>query len=228
MKFYISTPELDQQIAEIKRKMRLSMNGVVSDQMKKNGIQYKINFGVAIPRIREIAKEYTPNHDLAQRLWMLQIRETMILASLLEPAEKFSPTDAKKWAESFNQIEIIEQTCMNLLAKLDFAPQLMMEWIQSDNQWLKIAGYILGARIFSKIPASAAVEVTNIALGEAKSENLQMYRSIAICLSRFCRIDKNTASYILKATEGLEDGISSGERYISNEVKQEIFFLDIL
>lgn len=228
MKFYISTPELDQQIAEIKRNLRLSMNGVVSDQMKINGIHYKLNFGVSIPRIREIAKMYPPNHDLAQRLWMLQIRETMIMASLLEPAEKFSKELAEQWSTSFNQIEIIEQTCMNLLSKIDSAPQLVSEWIKSDNEWIKIAGYILGARIYGRISAEQAVEITQHALTEASSDHLQLYRSIAICLSRFCRIDKVTASYILKATEGFEEGFSTGERYISNEVKQEILFLDIL
>ena len=74
MKFYISTPGLDTKISEIRRKIRLSMNGIVSEQMAQKGISYKINYGVSIPRIKEIAKDYAPDHDLAQRLWMLQIR----------------------------------------------------------------------------------------------------------------------------------------------------------
>ena len=89
MKFLLTNPKIDQQIAEIKRKIRLSMNGITSESMESGGIVYKKNFGVAIPRLREIAREYNPDHDLAQRLWMLKIRETMILATLLEEPEKF-------------------------------------------------------------------------------------------------------------------------------------------
>ena len=121
MKYLLATPVLDAQIAEIKRKIMLSMNGIVSEQMTKSGISYKKNYGVTIPRIKEIAVGYPSNHDLAQRLWTLQIRETMIMATLLEPLDKFTSQNAREWISQFNQIEIVEQANMNLFCKLPFA-----------------------------------------------------------------------------------------------------------
>ena len=88
--FYFSNPEIDSQISKIKQKLMLSMNGIVSEQMEKNGIYYNKNFGVSIPRLKEIAAETEKNADIAQGLWTLDIRETKILSTLIEPVEKLS------------------------------------------------------------------------------------------------------------------------------------------
>lgn len=228
MKFYISTPELNDQISSIRRTIRLSMNGVVSDAMKEKGIVYKSNYGVSIPRLREIAKKYNPGHDLAQRLWMLQIRETMILATLLEPADKFTKDLATQWAENFNQTEIIEQTCMNLLCKCSFAQELVGEWIAAENEWLQTAGFILGARIHAQFSTEQAIGISQTAIARAADENKTVYKAAAVCLARLCRNNKETATYILKATEPVLNRNATGVRYIYEEVKQEIIFLDIL
>ena len=134
MKLYFTTENIDATITEIKQKLKLSMNGVTSDQMKSAGIHYRINYGVSIPRIKEIARDYQPNHDLAQRLWFLGIRETMILATILQPAETFNKNIAIEWISNFNQPEIVEQTCMNLLSKLPYWSELSLESIQSENR----------------------------------------------------------------------------------------------
>ena len=150
MKYYISTPDLDAQISEIRRKIMLSMNGITSEQMSERGILYKKNYGVAVPRIKEIASAYSQNHDLAKRLWNLQIRETMIMATMLEPSDKFTIELAREWAEEFDQIEIIELSCMNLYARLSFANVLCIEWASSQKEWIQIAGFILAARVYKE------------------------------------------------------------------------------
>jgi len=137
MDFYLSNTELDAQISEIRRQIRLSMNGIVSDQMKMNGIVYKHNYGVTIPRIKEIAKMYSSNHDLSQRLWMLKIRETMIMSTLLQPIEKFTCELALKRIDELDQIEIVEQICMNLLCKLRYANNLCVECVRSEKYGYK-------------------------------------------------------------------------------------------
>ena len=204
------------------------MNGIVSGQMAENGIIYKKNYGVSIPRIKEIASQYTPNHDLAQRLWNLQIRETMIMATLLEPVETFTPEMSRVWIESFHQIEIVEQACMNLFSKLQFSNTLCMECIKSDNTWKQITGFILAARIFNLLDQPEIIAVTNEAIKLSVTGNLHLYKSIGLCLSRFCRRDKVTALTILKETEDSFVTSTISQQYILNEVKQEILFLDII
>ena len=228
MKYTLVNPKLDALIVEIRRKIRLSMNGIVSDQMVQNGIHYKKNYGVSIPRIKEIAAGYSPSHDLAQRLWNLQIRETMIMATLLEPVESFNPQLAQVWAESFNQIEIIEQSCMNLFSKLTYSNMLCVNWILSDNMWLKVTGYVLTARIVKQLTQNEIVIIVREAVKISDTNNFHLYKAVAFCLSRFCRVDKETAAYILKEITAVTHTSSTGQRSILNEVKQEIIFMNNL
>ena len=45
------TMDIHSTILDIKKSLRLSMNGVVSTLQRRQGLDYKINFGVEIPRI---------------------------------------------------------------------------------------------------------------------------------------------------------------------------------
>ena len=228
MKYTPPNPALDTQIVEIKSKIRLSMNGIVSGQMVQNGILYKKNFGVSIPRIKEIASMYSPDHGLAQRLWDLKIRETMILATLLEPKEIFDRQFAQEMVESFQQIEIAEQACMNLFSKVAESVALSIEWIQSEKPWIRITGFMLAARIYDLPDKKDSDFIIHQAIKDACTDNFHLYKAVGLCLSRFCRKDKETSAYILKEIDALPQKTSMGQQYISNEVKQEILFLNNL
>ena len=228
MNYYISSPELDTRIKEIRRKIRLSMNGIVSEQMIQGGIIYKKNFGVSIPRIKEIALTYTPDHNLAQRLWDLKIRETMIMATLLEPIDKFSMESAAKWVKDINQIEIAEQTTMNLFCKLPYADKIASEWVQSNQIWMQISGFILAARIVISLNADEISIIIEKGISVSTSDNFHLYKAIALCFARLCRKNKEVASSILKEIEGFSNSAFISRQFILKEVKQEILFLDLL
>ena len=55
--------------------------------MAKYGITPAKTYGVTIPNSRKIAKEIGADHKLAQQLWASDIRETRILASMIEGPE---------------------------------------------------------------------------------------------------------------------------------------------
>ena len=226
MKFLLTNPKIDQQIAEIKRKIRLSMNGITSESMESGGIVYKQNFGVAIPRLREIAREYNPDHDLAQRLWMLKIRETMILATLLEEPEKFKPENARDWLNAIDQIELVEQCVMNIFIKTDFAADMISDNIASEKLWPKVTAFMMAARLYDKIPQALCDSIIQKAIAYSNSDQYHLYKSIALCLGRFCRRNKETATTISQLmTESFVDK-NNAQRYIAEEVRQEIIFLN--
>lgn len=228
MKYSFLSPTLVAQTTEILRQIRLSMNGIASEQMTKSGLIYKKNYGVSIPRIKEIASLYTPNHELAQQLWILQIRETMIMATLLEPIDKFTYEMAIDWMSQFNQIEIIEQSNMNLFSKLSYSDLLCQELITNKNNWFNITGFILAARIFEKLSDIQTKNISEQAIRLSETTDLHLYKAIGLCLSRFCRKNKEIATYIMKEIDSFSDKSSVSQQYISSEVKQELLFLDFL
>ena len=50
--------ETNETIKEIKKQFRLFMNGVVSQSMREKGLEYKVNFGIELPRLKEIAAKF--------------------------------------------------------------------------------------------------------------------------------------------------------------------------
>ncbi len=95
-------------IRKIKTELRLAMNGVASAYMRENGMNYKLNFGVELPRLRAIAAEFPANHNLAQALWKEDIRECKLLAAMLQPTDTFYPEIADIWVESMPNAEIAQ------------------------------------------------------------------------------------------------------------------------
>lgn len=227
MKFFIENKEIDDTVREIRKKIRLSMNGEVSASMTQRGLKYKRNFGVNIPRIKEISQNYSPNHDLASRLWALKIRETMILATLLQPLKKFSKKDAEEWMEAVDQTELAEQISMNLFSKLPFATELALDLINSDKMWNQIVGFMVIARVWKTISEEELLQILNRSVELSASDELHLYKSISLALSRLCRKDEYFSKLILKKISGFDGSDLVSQKYIFSEIKNEVDFMNI-
>lgn len=226
MRLFIENKEMDNTVREIRRRIRASMNGVVADSMKEKGILYKRNFGVDLPHIKWIAGKYEPNHDLAQRLWALEIRETMIMATLLEPVHTFTESAAEKWMQSVNNIELVEQICMNLFSKLPYANLLSVRLSQSDDNWEKITGFTLAARRWKELEDVQAKELVDLAVRYSVADEFYLYRAISLSLCRLARRGKEMMDLIRSRVSGFEHAELISQRYIASEIANEISFLN--
>mgnify|MGYP002242205331 FL=1 len=126
------------------------MNGMVSQSMREKGMEYKLNFGIEYPRIKEIAAGYEPDHELAQALWKENIRECKILAGLLQPADTFYPEIADIWIEGMDYPELAEYTVMNLFQRLPYASEVMFRWMADEREMFQLCGFLLMARLLMK------------------------------------------------------------------------------
>ena len=134
-------------IRNIRTDLRLAMNGVVSSSMRDKGMDYKLNFGVDVPRIKGIAAKYEPNANLAKELWKLDVRELKILSTMLYPLDEFKEKNANKWANEIPNQEIRENLCRNLLQELSYADELVQKWAEDSNESLRLTGYWLYVRL---------------------------------------------------------------------------------
>ena len=145
---------LQDEIREIRKQLRLAMNGVISTSMREKGIVYKLNFGVPYPEIKEIARKHKPNGELAAALWKEDIREFKILATFLQPAETLPLDEAKRWVKEIPYLEIAEHCCRN-------CSFICLIWRTSRLIWLLIrkmssparSPFLLGPRISSEVVA---------------------------------------------------------------------------
>lgn len=133
-------------IRDIRRRCRMAMNGIASASMRNHGLNYKLNFGVDIKKIKEIAVRYTPDLQLSELLWQDGTRELKILATLLCPQDMLTPEVASVWVRQIPNQEIREQVCINLFQTLPFADQLALESAEDNDAEVRTTGYWLYVR----------------------------------------------------------------------------------
>ena len=142
--------DIHETIRDIKAQFRLFMNGAVSQSMREQGIDYKLNFGIELPRLKEISLRYEKNHALAQALWKENVRECKILASMLQPIDSFLPEIADMWVETVERQEIAELTCMNLFQHLPYASEKAFQWMADEREFFQVCGFLTLARLIMK------------------------------------------------------------------------------
>ena len=105
------------------KRLKVEMNGAVTGAMQERGIVYPLNYGVSVPTIRGIAREYGPSHSLALLLYRQQVRELKLSALFVE-----DPACV---------------TSMYLFSRSAAAVDLIGEWLSADDVFLRYAGVMM-------------------------------------------------------------------------------------
>ena len=164
--------DINQQVKEIKQSFRQLMDGAVAQSMREKGLGYHLNWGVTIPRLREMADEIvhsaaftvqpseaqptihyslsTIHYSLAIALWKENVRECKILATMLMPPGEMLPEVADIWMEQTPTLEIAEQAAFNLYQHLPYAADKAFEWLASPNDLPQVCGYHILSRLFMR------------------------------------------------------------------------------
>lgn len=135
------------QVNDILGKLKALSDPEAVDGMARYGITPESTYGVKIPDLRKIARATGKNHNLAQQLWKLNIRETRILASMIDDLELVTEEQMESWAKAFDYWEICDQCIMNLFGKSKYAYQKAVEWSAREEEFVKRAGFVMMARL---------------------------------------------------------------------------------
>lgn len=216
--------ETNETIREIKKQFRLFMNGVVSQSMREKGLEYKVNFGIEVPRLKEIAAKFEKNHDVAQALWKENIRECKILAGLLQPVETFYPEIADIWVEDMRYPEIAELTCMNLFQHLPYASGKAFEWMADEREYFQFCGYMLMARLLMKgneMNERAENEFLDQAVTVLQGETGIVCRASSTALRRYASQSSDNGRKLLKILQPITASGKPEVLALAEDVKLE-------
>ncbi len=217
--------DLHEQLKAIKTQLRLFMNGAVSQSMREKGLRYKLNFGVDLPRLKEIAAGIEKNHDLAQALWKEDIRECKILAGMLQPVDTFYPEIADIWIEYMPNTEIAEMTCMSLFQHLPYAPAKSFQWIAGEGELEQVCGYLTIARLLMKkgdMTERASGEFLDQAIAAVLSGTYSVRNAALVAIRRFMQHNEEHAFKVCRLVESLADSENQSEQILYNMVKDEL------
>ncbi|MFO8000736.1 MAG: hypothetical protein R6U46_05795 [Marinilabilia sp.] len=139
MKIFPLQPEIDRKVEEVITTIRHLKSGETSDLIKGSGVVYKKNYGVSLVHLREMAAGMEKNQELARRLWYREIRETMILATMLAVVEQMGSDEIEQWGEMIHTIELSEQMGRNLLNCPSISEGILVGWLDSHHFYRKYA-----------------------------------------------------------------------------------------
>ena len=192
--------DTEKQLKEIKQSFRQMMDGKVAQSMRDKGLDYHLNWGATLPRLREKADMIGNDYDLAIALWKENIRECKILATMIMPPNAVQPEVIDIWMEQTPTQEIAEQAAFNLYQHLPFAPEKAYTWIASDKELYQLCGFHILSRLFMNgqepnerginefiDQAIAALQGDSIAVRKAAMASMQRFAELGLVYQRLAK-----------------------------------------
>jgi hypothetical protein len=187
-------------VKEIKQSFRQMMDGPVAKSMRDKGLDYHLNWGATLPRLRAMADELKAKspepkaknlYPLAIALWKENVRECKILATMLMPPTEILPEVVDIWMEQTDTVELAEQASMNLYRFLPYAPQKAYQWIASSRELEQLCGFHVLSRLFlqGQEPNERGInEFIDQALAALQGPSLAVRKSAMNSLRRFSEL----------------------------------------
>lgn len=203
------------------------MNGMVSQSMREKGMEYKLNFGIEYPRIKEIAAGYEPDHELVQALWKENIRECKILAGLLQPADTFYPEIADIWIEGMDYPELAEYTVMNLFQRLPYASEVVFRWMADEREMFQLCGFLLMARLLmkgEKLNERAEAEFLDQACTAVEGDCGPVQKAASVALRKYAHQSRENKRTVSKQLGIWAKSEKPAVRALAEEIKADLEF----
>ncbi|MEM9834416.1 MAG: DNA alkylation repair protein [Bacteroidota bacterium] len=112
-------------------------------KMQRFGIPTERALGIRMPVLRQVAKPYRKQHELALDLWDNEIHEAQILATLVDDYQQVTEEQMENWVADIHSWDLCDQVCGNLFWRTPFAYQKSAEWCQRSEEFVKRAGFVL-------------------------------------------------------------------------------------
>ncbi len=191
-------------ITDIKKELRSCMNGVASAAMRQTE-DYRVNFGVELPRLHELSKAFEPDHHLAQTLWKERVRECRILATILMPAADFDEELCDIWVEDIRTAEMAQIFALNLMRRLPYASEKAFEWIASEIPMRQVVGYYTMCHVLRKgeMNERSAEELLDQLACDIHSEVPALQTAAVKTLQNFALQSENNAQKAKKMSDYL-------------------------
>lgn len=183
--------DINSQIKEIKQSFRQMMDGSIAQSMRDKGVNYHLNWGATLPRLRDKADVIGKNYDLAIALWKENVRECKILATMIMPPDVVLPEVIDIWMEQTPTQEIAEQAAFNLYQYLPYAPQKAYTWIASDKELYQLCGFHILSRLFmnGQEPNERGInEFIDQALAALQGEDMVVRKAAMASMQRFAEL----------------------------------------
>ncbi|HET8872968.1 MAG TPA: DNA alkylation repair protein [Gaiellaceae bacterium] len=211
-------------VDEILSELRLAADPERVTSLKRAGAASPA-LGLGLPGLRALAKRIGRDHRLALALWQTPVRETRILASLIDEPERVTGAQMDRWAGSFDSWEICDQVCQNLFAHTPLAFPKALEWMGRSEEFVKRAAFVLiavRAVHDERTDDRAFADLIPTVLAAADDDRPYVRKGASWALRQIGkRSDVLRARVVDTVTPGIESD-SRGVRWVARDVTREL------
>jgi 3-methyladenine DNA glycosylase AlkD len=192
--------------------------------MQRFGIRFENAYGVNIPVLRKLAKEYKPNHELALELWETKIHELMLLAIFIDDYKRVTLKQMEKWVKDFASWDICDQCCSNLFDKTPYAFDKIFEWTKSKEEFIKRAGFVLMATMSvhnKKLDDEVFLEFFPLLKREAYDDRNFVRKAVNWAIRQIGKRSKFLFEEAIKLAEEIAKQESKSAKWIASDALRE-------
>ncbi len=224
MKYFLQNKTGDE-VDRIVARLNKLMDGDISGQMRNKGVDYKLNYGASVLWLKNLANEYQGDNDLAERLWLREIRETMIIATLVARPDKDFIKKIDFWMKGLVSDELAEQIGVNLLWRMGNIIDYSFSILKEENErqhaaiWISLAVFMQRGGVLKKEEVLDFIRILKQDLYDSRLAQ----RAKGRFLRQLCRRDK----YRIPEIEKLLVELSAYEKlsWLIQDVSTEIIYL---
>lgn len=225
MKFFIENQKIERELEWVISLVKLHMNGATTAQMENGGIHYRLNYGVGIPHLKQLSKRIPNSYELAERMWFQEIRETMILATIVVPADEMTAERCHEWAEKITNKDIVERSSMFLWWRLPVINDLLPLWFKSPNQFLKATGMFTFGRMIQNNQRIMTYDSSSLINLLNDKDELLVLKALSFAIRMNIRHQYADETSVRKFIEKLNASNDVNQHMIAEELISELEML---
>ena len=215
---------MEKEYIEIIEKLKALKNEENRIGMGRFGINIDNALGVSVSTLRQIAKNYKKNQELAEQLWKNGIHEARMMASLLGDSKIIKPETMDLWVSEFNSWDICDQCCSNLFRKTTFAYKKAYEWAESEKEFTRRAGFSLMATLAvgdKKSSNSDFIPMLNIIEKHSNDSRNMVKKAVNWALRQIGKRNKTLYIEAFSLSEKLKNSDNKIARWIGSDAFRE-------
>lgn len=213
-------------LKDLRKKLRTRENGPASEAMEKLGIKYNRNHGLAVSEIKNIAKSYKYNHELALELHLKDIRELVLMSFMVENPETVSCKQIERWLNELKDTEQAEQIAINLIAESKQCYTNIFDWTNIDNAFANRAAFVAMARIImtkaDDVNNSFIDNCIKYSVEKSDTKFINVAKAISWVLRRISRLNKEYKQTVISSINNIKDKNNTHSQIIFEEVDFEM------
>lgn len=190
------------------------------------GIKPKSTYlGVPVRRLRRLAEEIGQNSLMANALWVTNIHDARILASMIADPGSMSGKQMDKWASEFDSWDLCDQCCGNLFRKTKFAYPKAIAWSRQDAQYVKRAGFALMATLAAndKVAGDDAFKKFLAVIKKESTDRRMVVRNgIAWALRQIGQRSPSLNQLSVEVAQSMQKAKAKTPRWIARDALREL------